>query len=210
MRPQRIRRWLVLGGLSLAIAVSIWRLLFFNLWNSEESKPQPAWDGKPRFTETTYSKRGASPNSTLWQRMFMAYYDFRMRHGRKNPAAWSFPATSPQNCSIHGLLNQCMEVTGTRYLIACEAAAGAVQFGHSNVLNGAQWVAAFEAALRTNHPNCFDYIAKRPRPENLLLIRETPGVVKVIPPSRLADYQKAGLISAPYVPATGTSGPSAE
>jgi hypothetical protein len=97
-----------------------------------------------------------------------------------------------------------MEVTGTRYLMAYEAAAGSVQFGHSNVLNGAQWVAAFEATLQTNQPECFDHAAKGIRRENLLLIREKPGVVKVIPPSRLADYQKAGLVDASYKPEATT------
>jgi hypothetical protein len=68
---------------------------------------------------------------------------------------------------------------------------------------------AFEAALQTNQPDCFDYVAKRSRPENLLLIREKPGVVKVVPPSRLADYQKAGLVSAAYVPEQRPPAPSA-
>jgi hypothetical protein len=203
-RPRRVRRWIIASVLGVAIIVSVWRLLCFNLWDSEEFKPAPVWDGKPRFAETTYSQRGDSSNATLWQRMFMAYLDFQRRHGKKNPAAWSFPATPPRLCSIHGLLNQCMEVTGTRYLMAYEASAGSVQFGHSNVLNGAQWVAAFEAALQTNQPGCFDYSAKSPRPENLLLIREKPGVVKVIPPSRLAEYQKAGLVDASYQPEATT------
>jgi hypothetical protein len=44
--------------------------------------------------------------------------------------------------------------------------------------------------------------------ENLLLIREEPGVVKVVPPSRLADYQKAGLVSAAYVPEPRPAPPS--
>lgn len=97
-----------------------------------------------------------------------------------------------------------MTVTGARYLMAKEVSAGSVVFGHTNVLNGAQWVAAFEAALQTNQPDCFDYAAKRTRPENLLLIREKPGVVKVIPPSRLADYQKAGLVDPSYKPEPAT------
>lgn len=196
------------GVLCLGIAASIWRLLFFELWDSDEFKPAPVWDGSPRFVETTYSTRGDSPGATLWQRLFMAYFDFQRRHGKKNPAGWSFPAGTIQPCSVHGLLNQCMEVTGTRYLIAQEAAAGSVRFGHTNILNGAQWVASFEAALQTNQPDCFDFFAKGTRKENLLLIREKSGVVKVIPPSRLADYQKAGLVDRSYKPPATTPAPA--
>jgi hypothetical protein len=198
-RPRRIRRWIVGSLLCAGILVSAW-LLFPSLWISKEIKPAAVWDGKPRFAETTYSERGTSPNATLWQRTFMAYLDFRRRFGKNNPAAWSFGARPPESCSIHGLLNQCMEITGTRYLMAYEASAGSVQFGHSNVLNGTQWVAAFEAALQTNQPGCFDHAAKGIRRENLLLIREKGGVVKIVPPSRLADYQKAGLVDAAYKP----------
>lgn len=198
-RPWRIRRWVTASVLGLVIVVSVWRLLFFNVWEDGESKP-PVWDGKPRFVETTYSKRGASPNATLWQRMLMAYLDFRMRHWKKNPATYSFPAGTIRPCSIHGLLNQCMEISGTRYLIAYEVAGGTVRFGHTNVLNGAQWLAAFEAALQTNQPEWFENKEQRSRRENLLFIREKSGVVKVVPPSRLGDYQKTGLISASYVP----------
>jgi hypothetical protein len=77
-----------------------------------------------------------------------------------------------------------MEISGTKYLIAVEAAAGTVDFGYTNTLNGAQWVAAFERAI-TNH--------------ELVLIREKPDLVKVVPRTKLAKYQMAGLVKAERV-----------
>lgn len=187
---------LVLG---LVVLVVAW-------WFSQSLVDQPdasnkPWDGRPTFVATTYPTMGSPAGAGPIQRLWVSYYNWRMRHGSKNPTNYSFGVSAPTPCSIHGLLNQCMEVTGTRYLIAKEAAAGSVTFGHTNVLNGAQWVAAFELALQTNRPGWFDYATKQMRQENLLLIREKGGVVKVIPPSRLPDYQKAGLVRA-AVPAT--------
>src|SRR5436853_7865741 len=104
--------------------------------------------------------------------------EYQRRHGKPNPTAWSFPATPVQPCSIEGLLNQCMEVSGTHYLVAVEIAGGGVQFGSTNVLNGAQWVAAFEHALETNSSVlCYDYAKKRNFEDSLLLIRQGRGLV---------------------------------
>ena len=87
-----------------------------------------------------------------------------------------------------------MQVSGTKYLIAVEIA-GAVEFGHTNILNGAQWVAAFEHALETNGPVvCYDWAKKQNFQDTLVLIREPPRVVKIVPRTKLVDYQKAGLV----------------
>ena len=64
-------------------------------------------------------------------------------------------------------------------MIAREAGGRAVYFGHTNTLNGAQWVTAFEQALRD---------------DGLLLLSNKAGVVKVIPIGRLQDYRQAGLV----------------
>jgi len=89
-----------------------------------------------------------------------------------------------------------MQVTGTQYFVAVEIA-GAVEFGSTNVLNGAQWVAAFEHAIETSPVLCYDYEKKRNFEDTLLLIREKGGLVKVVPRSKLADYEKAGLVTSP-------------
>ena len=89
-----------------------------------------------------------------------------------------------------------MEVTGTRYLVAVEIA-GEVEFGNTNRMNGAQWVAAFEDAVQTSDPVvCYDYSKKRNFRDTLILIRERPGLVKVIPRTKLIEYGKVGLVQA--------------
>ena len=74
--------------------------------------------------------------------------------------------------------------------------AGGIEFGHTNTVSGPQWVAAFEHAIQdSTNVLCYDYAAKRNFQDNLLLIREKPGLVKVVPRSKLAGYQKAGLVN---------------
>jgi len=151
-------------------------------------------DGKSRFYSTSYPKTQRPARLTLRQWLAWEWMQYQQRHRKRNPSACSFPAMPVELCSIHGLLNQCMEVSGTQYMIAVEIA-GAVEFGSTNSLNGAQWVAAFEHAVETSGPVvCYDYAKKRNFQDTLLLIRETPGVVKVLPRSKLAEYRKAGLV----------------
>lgn len=187
----------------LAVLIGGWRLC--QTMVDEQDAQEKPWDGQPAFVETTYPTMGVNDGAGPLQRLWVSYLNWRMRHGKKNPGNYSFGGTPAAPCSIHGLLNQCMTVTGTRYLMAKEVSAGSVNFGHSNTLNGAQWVAAFEAALQTNRPQHFDYTSKTMRQENLLFIREKAGLVKVVPPSRLADYQKAGLVSVALVAPPGST-----
>lgn len=87
-----------------------------------------------------------------------------------------------------------MEATGTRYLIAVEVG-GTVEFGTTNVLNGVQWVQAFEHAIESSKSViCYDYAKKRNFEDTLLVIHERPGLVKIVPSTKLAEYQKAGLV----------------
>ena len=158
-------------------------------------------DGRSRFYITRYpvAVNQAKAQGGLQQRITLAWLNFRRQQAKKNPAAWSFPARPVQPCGI-GMFNQCMEVTGTRYLIAVEIA-GVVEFGHTNALNGAQWVMAFENAVQASKSVvCYDYATKQNFEDSLLLIREKPGLVKVVPRSKLAAYQKAGLVDANFKP----------
>ncbi len=151
-------------------------------------------DGKSRFYATAYPKIEPPPNLTMRGRLFWKWYQLQRRYRKRTPTAYTFPPSPVQPCSIDGLLNQCMEVSGKQYLIAVEIA-GAVEFGHTNVLNGAQWVAAFEHALESSGPViCYDFAKKRNFQDTLVLIREQPRLVKVVPRSKLAEYQKAGLL----------------
>lgn len=89
-----------------------------------------------------------------------------------------------------------METSGTKYLIAVEVLGGTVDFGHTNTLNGVQWVSAFEQALTNQSVSCSDFADRRRFSDTLLLIHERPDLVKVVPRSKLSVYQAAGLVKA--------------
>ena len=104
--------------------------------------------------------------------------------------ATSFPASPTRGCSISGLLNQCMAMTGYHYLIDKDVSAGSVQFGNSETLNGLQWAAAFENALQTGRPEWWDSTRKVMRRENLVLIKfPKKKIVLVLPREKAAKYQ---------------------
>src|SRR5258706_6000090 len=97
-----------------------------------------------KWKETTYPTRGRQP---FWQEVVLSFIEYKQRHW-PNPASHSFQATPVRRCSVNGLLNHCMEVTGQHFIMPFEVAATAVNFGHSNTLNGSQWAASFQQALR--------------------------------------------------------------
>ena len=151
-------------------------------------------DGISRFYATTFSKTVAQPNRSLLRRLEHTWTEYQRRNGKRNPAGFVFARQAVQRRGIQEMLSQCMEITGTRYLIAVEIA-GAVEFGHSNVLNGTQWVAACEQAIESSTAIvCYDYAKKSNFEDTLVIVRDTPGVVKVLPRTKLRDYQEAGLI----------------
>jgi hypothetical protein len=187
-----VRLWFV-GTVLAVAALSLWLG-----WPSTSAGIDPyvlsCADGKSRFWATAYTRMQQPANLSLHQRVSWTWTQYKRRHAKPNPAAYTFPATPVRLCSIGGLLNQCMEVNGTQYLIAVEIGS-AVEFGNTNALSGAQWVAAFEQAIETSNPViCYDYTRKRNFQDTLLLIREKPGVVKVVPRTKLAEYRKAGLV----------------
>ena len=73
--------------------------------------------------------------------------------------------------------------------------AGPVSFGSTNTLSGSQWTAAVEHTLETTDKMlCYDYAQNLNFEDSLLLIRESPGEVKIVPRTKLAAYQNAGMI----------------
>ncbi len=142
-----------------------------------------------RFVVTTPPTIGLSPNATWTQRAFLWWQQNRHRFQKARPLAYSFPATQTDRCSIHGLLNQCMEVTGVRYVIAKDVAAGTIEFGHTNTLNGTQWAAAFTDALQNSQPEWWDSQAKRFQKENLVLITNDVRTVLVLPKAMAQEFQ---------------------
>ena len=108
----------------------------------------------------------------------------------------SFAASPRTGCSIQGLLNQCDGASGTHYLMPLSVAAGVVQFGNTNVLDGPQWVAAFEKELQTGDVQIFDQQKKRTRPEHLALLRfPAQKTVVVLPESEVADFLRTNGIN---------------
>ena len=137
---------------------------------------KPPYDPKD-FQATTYPT--ASPEQ-------MQYITNSWGH----PLNYTFPISPVQRCSINGLLNQCMEMSGWRYLMDKEVSAGSVNFGCIQSLNGEEWIAAFENALQTNTPEWWDTKKKGFRRENLVLIRDhARKTVLVLPQDKAARYQ---------------------
>ena len=140
-------------------------------------------DNRPAFIATSKPTIDVGPlsNLPLQKKIFGIYLKLKywIAPPKPNPAGHSFSPRPDRNCKIHPLLNQCSQMTGTRYLLAREARADSIDFGHATTLNGTQWVAAFERALQRN---------------GYAVVRESSGVVKIIPQEIMAEYQKTGLI----------------
>jgi RNA polymerase sigma factor (sigma-70 family) len=126
----------------------------------------------------------------FWATSYPTGMDGMMTNYFGHPLNSTFPIQPIQLCSISGLLDQCMELSGWRYLIDKEVAAGGVKFGNAKVLNGEEWLAAFENALQTNKPEWWDAKLKRQRQENLVLIRyPEQKIILVLPKDKAAKYQ---------------------
>jgi hypothetical protein len=190
----------VLRPLFLAVVLGLAAFIGLLFWpSSSQINPLDLSreDGRSRFCRTAYPKAQPPPNLTLAQRSTWEWRQYRRRHGNPNPTAYSFPPRPVELWSMEALLTQCMDVSGTRYLIAVECAAAAVEFGITNSLNGVQWVKAVERAIEASKPVlCYDNAKKRSFQDTLLLVREEPHLVKIVPSSKLPEYQKLGLVKA--------------
>ena len=133
-------------------------------------------------------------NASIGQRLQYFLFKFTTMLPGKSPT-WSFSPSPTNACSIQGLLNQCMEVNGTRYLMPIGVAAGLVQFGNTNVLDGPHWVSAFENALRSDRVQCWDPLTKRTGPEHLVLLRfPAQKVVVVLPAKAVVEFERTNRL----------------
>jgi len=118
-------------------------------------------------------------------------------HGTNN-STWSFPASPKTFCSIQGLLIQCAQVTGMRYLMPLSVAAGGVQFGNTKTLNGPQWVGAFEKELQTGDVQYWDAGTRTMKREHLALLRfPEQKTILVLPEADVAEFQRTNGIHSP-------------
>jgi hypothetical protein len=118
------------------------------------------------------------PGTPIGLQIKTAYFNSRERLGIRDPArTWVGPSTN-QAWRVFQGLETCTQLTGKHYLVAQEALARVVIFGSSNTINGVQWAAVFEQAVRDN---------------GWVLTTES-GRVKVVPKDKLQEYQRAGLV----------------
>jgi hypothetical protein len=167
-------------------------------------KPRPVpplpFDAKP-FVSTTRPVSPFAPpaNAPAWKRLeFYLFITVPQKLHGTNASTWSFPASPKTGCSIQGLLNQCAEVTEMRYLMPLSVAAGVVQFGNTNTLNGPQWVAAFEKELQTGDVQYWNAQTKTMKREHLMLMRfPEQKTILLLPESGVADFQRTNGIHLP-------------
>ncbi len=110
----------------------------------------------------------------------------------------TFSASPVGPCSVEGLLSQCANVTGEHYFLSEELRAASVKFGNATALPGADWVAAFEGALKTNGVGVYRTKERNFATVFCAIVREPQRIVRVLPADRLNDY-----LAVSAVPASG-------
>jgi len=178
-RKNRLR---TIAGVSGGLLIALFCALFFLL---NETEPPFATD--PELVRTTLPTLGTPPNAGIGTKILNGWFEYQRRK-RPNPLNWSFPIANTNRCSVHGLLNQCMEVTGTQYFIEKKVAAGSVFFGSTNVQNGAQWVRSFETTLRASNVEWWDSTGAKSTPLVFLVYKERIKIVLTEPTA--AQYQQ--------------------
>ena len=176
---KRVRLWFLVGVIAVALIVGT--VLIMSDWGPGLNDPSLVATTKPDF--------GVVATSSLKTRLWSIWFRLNEKFRRPNPGTYTFPSTSDQRCSIHGLLNQCTAMSGVRYLIDKNVATGTVNFGHTNALKGSQWIAAFENALQTGQPEWYVSEMNQFRKENLVLVRYDSKTVVVLPKERAANYR---------------------
>jgi hypothetical protein len=125
--------------------------------------------------------------SSVQRRLYETYYQFfPPRRGH-----FSFRGSpAPMRCSIHGLLNQCQDVSRAQFFVDKQVASGSVMFGPTNTLSGPQWVTAFTNAVQTGEVEWYDVNENRFRKDNPVFIALGKNSYLVLPKDRLEKYGK--------------------
>jgi hypothetical protein len=170
----------------LALAVFVLALMVISFLPPAESKylKDPTLVAtKPRDFQPTFAPK---PPSSIRTRLYKMYHEvFPPPRGK-----FTFRGRGgPSPCSIHGLMNQCHEVSGVQFFIDKHVASGSVMFGHTNTMNGPEWVAAFTNAVQTGEVQWWDPNKKDFRHENPVFIPAGRNSYLVLPKNRVAQYR---------------------
>ena len=100
---------------------------------------------------TVYSRATVDDDANVIDRLRILFYNIKTRLSRRSTRfIYPPPPQIDGLFDVHTLLNQCMEVSGTRYLLAREGIDDAIDFAPTNTWGDAGWIASLEAALQRN------------------------------------------------------------
>ena len=173
---------LVLSWLGLTAFV-----LVFAFWPS--TRPSKYFSDRTLVATMPRENLFVSNNGSLLMRWFWKIY-FEIRPPKSRSGTWSFNACATQRCSIHGLLIQCHDVSGIQFFIDRNVAAGSVEFGSTNVLNGPQWMSAFTNALQSGVVEWWDPKKGGFRHDNPVFVSVGPRALLILPKERVTSYQR--------------------
>ncbi len=158
----------------------------------EDTRFVPTTASTMSITAYNFELPTLRPESSLEERISMKRLMVGMAT-HKLPANSHFNATEGGRCNIHGILHQFMDVTGIRFLVAKDVASGMVEFGHTNSMNGEQWVIAYTDALRNGQASWWNFQTHVLHRENLYLVTKDTGTVLVLPYKLLPEFQAKGF-----------------
>ena len=118
-----------------------------------------------------------------------------------DPHKWSFGPSGIGNSSIMGYLNQSMSISGNTYYLSQSVSPGTFLFGQTNTLDGAQWVAAVEAALQSPATQALNLKTRSMEAGGLVLFRfPEQRAVLVLTQSEAAEFRRTNSMRIELLP----------
>lgn len=144
----------------------------------------------PRFVVTSSRNPLVGMPSSRTQRWRFAFY-WTTRAPAPQFSTFS-PQTNGIGCSVHGMLMQCTDVTGIRFIIEREVAAGTIPLRHDKPLNGYQWSQKLTDEVRTNS-SWWDPAKRDFRKEKVSLLTKDGMNVVVVSPELAREFRAKGF-----------------